>query len=112
MAKQDGATAIGADEFEQEVLRATEPVLVDFTATWCGPCRALSPVVDELAADLAGRLKVVKLDVDQAMDLAREHQVSSIPCLVVFKAGREVARIVGAIAKKRIAGALEIALAA
>lgn len=112
MAKEGGATPISADEFEREVLRATEPVLVDFFATWCGPCRALAPTLDELAIDLAGRARIVKLDVDQAPELARQHDVSSIPCLVVFKGGREVGRIVGAVPKRRIAGALEDALAA
>ncbi len=112
MAKEGGATPISADEFEQEVLRAAEPVLVDFFATWCGPCRALAPTLDELAIDLAGRARVVKVDVDQAPELARQHDVSSIPCLVVFKGGREVGRIVGAVPKRRIAGALETALAA
>ena len=112
MVKHDGATPIGADEFEEKVLRATEPVLVDFFATWCGPCRALAPILDELAIDLAGRVGVVKVDVDQAPELAREHRISSIPCLVVFKGGREVGRIVGAVPKRRIAGALDTALAA
>lgn len=112
MTKPGGATAIGAEEFEQKVLRAEEPVLVDFFATWCGPCRAMAPTLDELAVDLAGRVRVVKLDVDEAPQLAREHGISSIPCLVVFKGGREVGRIVGAVPKRRIAGTLETALAA
>src|SRR5512137_2144375 len=97
MVKQGGATPIGAGEFEEEVLRGTEPVLVDFFATWCGPCRAMAPVLDELAIELAGRARVVKLDVDQAPELARAHRISSIPCLVIFKDGREVGRIVGAV---------------
>ncbi len=112
MAKKGGATPIGAEEFEQEVLRAMEPVLVDFYATWCGPCRALAPTLDELAGDLAGRARVLKLDVDEAPELARRYGISSIPCLVVFKGGREVGRLVGAVPKRRIAGALETALAA
>jgi thioredoxin len=112
MVKHGGATPIGVDEFEEKVLRATEPVLVDFFATWCGPCRALAPILDELAIDLAGRVRVVKVDVDQAPELAREHRISSIPCLVVFKGGREVGRIVGAVPKRRIAGTLDAALAA
>ncbi len=112
MAGNGGATPIGAEEFEQEVLRATEPVLVDFYATWCGPCRALAPTLDELAGDLAGRARVVKLDVDEAPGLARQYGISSIPCLVVFRGGREVGRLVGAAPKRRIAGALETALAA
>ncbi len=112
MARKGGATPIGAEEFDQEVLLAPEPVLVDFYATWCGPCRALAPTLDELAGDLAGRARVVKLDVDEAPELARRYAISSIPCLVVFKGGREVGRLVGAVPKRRIAGALETALAA
>lgn len=112
MARRGSATPIGAEEFEKEVLRAPEPVLVDFYATWCGPCRALAPTLDELAGDLAGRARVLKLDVDEAPELARQYGISSIPCLVVFKGGREVGRLVGAVPKRRIAGALETALAA
>lgn len=112
MARRGSATPIDAEEFEKEVLRAPEPVLVDFYATWCGPCRALAPTLDELAGDLAGRARVLKLDVDEAPELARQYGISSIPCLVVFKGGREVGRLVGAVPKRRIAGALETALAA
>lgn len=112
MAKEHGATVIGAQDFEQEVLRAAEPVLVDFYATWCGPCRALAPTLDQLAGDLAGQARVVKLDVDQAPELARRYGISSIPCLVVFKSGREVERFVGLAPKSRLAGALQQAIAA
>ncbi len=112
MTREGGATPIGAEDFEQVVLRAEEPVLVDFYATWCGPCRALAPTLDELGRDLAGRARVVKLDVDQAPGLARRYDIASIPCLIVFKGGQEVGRLVGAVPKSRIAGALDQALAA
>lgn len=112
MAKEGGARSIRAEEFEGEVLRAAEPVLVDFYATWCGPCRALAPTLDELAGDLAGRVRIVKLDVDQAPDLAGQYGISSIPCLVVFKGGREVGRVLGAVPKRRITDAVDRAIAA
>ncbi len=110
--KDGGVAVIRAEDFAREVLRAGEPVLVDFFATWCGPCRALAPTLDELAVELAGRARVVKVDVDRAPDLAREHAISSIPCLVLFKGGREVGRLVGAVPKRRIAGVVDQALAA
>lgn len=108
---ESAVKAVGGDEFEEEVLRAAGPVLVDFSAAWCAPCRALAPALEELARELAGRARVVTVDVDASPDLARRWGVSSIPCLVVFRGGREVRRMVGFAPKARIADALESAAA-
>jgi thioredoxin len=110
MAGERMTTAIhGATEFDDAVLRARVPVLVDFWARWCGPCRALAPALDDLAREVAGRARIVKVDVDENPDLARQYDVSSIPCLVIFRNGREAKRIVGLTPKARIAAALDTA---
>lgn len=88
--------------FENEVLKSKIPVLVDFFTTWCGPCKALAPVVDELAAEMSGKLKVVKVDLDEAMELAASLGITSVPTLVLFKDGQEATRRLGSGPKREI----------
>lgn len=99
-------TAVTAASFDS-LMKEDLPVLIDFWAPWCGPCRTLSPIVDELADELTGRLKVAKCNVDENQDLAMKFGVMSIPTLVVFKGGKEVGRTVGAMPKARLAAELE-----
>jgi thioredoxin 1 len=93
--------------FEVEVLRASEPVLVDFWATWCPPCRMIGPAVEALAGEYAGKAKVGKLDVDESPDLAQRYGVQSIPTLLVFKDGRVVEQRIGALPKAEMARMLD-----
>ena len=81
--------------FEAEVLQADIPVLVDFWATWCGPCRSIAPHVDALADANVGKIKVVKLDAQKNMQTARQHKVANLPTFLVFKGGKEVSRKIG-----------------
>ena len=86
---------ITAENFEKEVLQAQEPVVVDFWADWCGPCRMLGPVLEEIARDYEGSLRVGKVNVDEQLALAQRFGVSSIPLLILFKNGRPVAKALG-----------------
>lgn len=88
--------AISAADFETNVLKSDVPVLVDFWATWCRPCLAIAPAVEEIASEVAGQAKVYKLDVDEQGEIASQYGVLSIPTLIVFKDGQEVERITGA----------------
>ncbi len=92
--------------FQQEVLGNEQPVLVDFWAPWCGPCKMLSPIVEKVAASHAGKAKFMKLNTDENPSLAGTYQVSGIPCLILFKGGQAVDRIVGYVPEQTIASML------
>jgi thioredoxin 1 len=88
--------------FDEEVLKSDKPVLVDFTATWCGPCRALSPIVDQIAEELEGKVKVGKLDVDDSPGTAGNFGVGGVPTLMVFRNGERAAQHVGLTTKQKL----------
>ena len=98
---------ITVSNFESEVLRSDHPVLVDFYADWCGPCRMLAPVLEEIAREYEGGVKVGKVNVDEQMELAQKFGVSSIPLLVVFKDGQPVAKSLGYRPKEEIVNLLK-----
>jgi thioredoxin 1 len=98
---------VNEQNFQQEVLNADVPVLVDFWAPWCGPCRMVGPVVDELAREYEGKLKVVKVNTDESPNVAVQYNIMSIPTLMIFKDGQRVDQIIGAQPKQAIASKLQ-----
>ncbi len=96
------ATEITDSNFEAEVLQSSIPVLVDFWAPWCGPCRALSPTIEQLATEYAGKVKVVKLNTDENPESAVKFRINSIPNLIFFKGGKPVDQLIGAVDKSKI----------
>lgn len=88
---------VKSDQFQQEVLESKIPVLVDFSAVWCGPCQMMGPVLDQLAAEYEGKAKVLKVDIDESADLAMKYQVMSVPNMIFFKDGKPADAVVGAV---------------
>ncbi|WP_251212334.1 thioredoxin [Adlercreutzia murintestinalis] len=89
-------------DFDTKVLQADKPVLVDFFATWCGPCKRLAPVIDELSDELAGKVDVCKVDIDQSPDIAARYKVSSVPTIMLFEGGALKNKTVGAVPKQQL----------
>ena len=101
------AAPVADATFKQEVLDSEVPVLVDFWAPWCGPCRMVAPVVDEIATQYGSQLKVVKVNTDENSQIASQYHIRSIPTLMIFKGGQKVDMVVGAVPKTTLANTLE-----
>jgi thioredoxin 1 len=98
---------VGDAEFKKEVLESSTPVLVDFWATWCAPCRAIAPALEELASQYKGKVKVAKINVDDNQDVPQQYGIRSLPTLLMFKGGKVVEQIVGAVPKNKLEDAFK-----
>ncbi len=107
-----GVSEVNDSSFEKEVLQSAQPVLVDFWAAWCGPCKALAPIVDEVATEFSGQLKVMKMDVDRNSATPMRYGIRGIPALLIFKDGKVADQIVGYVPKETIAKSISKVVAA
>lgn len=98
---------VKSNEFQMEVLESKVPVLVDFSATWCGPCQMMGPVLEQMSAEYEGKAKIVKVDIDESMDLAQKYQIMSVPNMIFFKNGASVDAVVGAVPAAHLKEKLE-----
>ena len=107
MANSKNVVVVDDASFEAEVLKADKPVLVDFGATWCGPCKALAPVVDKLADETVGKYKIVSVDIDDAPGVAQKYGIRGVPAILVFKNGEKTAQHVGVTTKDKLLALIE-----
>ena len=97
-----GALHVTTESFELEVLKSDVPVVVDFWAEWCSPCKMVSPIIDEISEELEGKIKVVKVNIDEAQEIAASFNIMSIPNIIIFKKGEMVEQLVGAMSKEQL----------
>ena len=106
----EAITHVSDDQFDATVLKSSEPVLVDFWAEWCGPCKMIAPILDELATTYAGKLKIAKINIDHNQKTPRNYNVRGIPTLMIFKDGKVQATQIGAVGKKQLAQMIDSTL--
>ncbi len=108
----EAITHVSDDQFDAQVLQSSEPVLVDFWAEWCGPCKMIAPILDELAGSYAGKLKIAKVNIDHNQKTPRNYNVRGIPTLMIFKDGKVQATQIGAVGKKQLTQLIDNAISA